>query len=207
MRVLLKCAIGQIAVLIGLLLLAHPLGDRARAEVWVFEDSQGRLHFSDTPQHSGYRRMARAEKRPAREHRVVHVSGVSSHWDRAIARAGRRYSVDPGLVKAVIHVESRFDTTAVSPKGALGLMQLMPRTAALVGVDDAFDPWQNISGGTRYLGYLLKRFKGDLELSLAAYNAGESTVRRYGGMPPYRETQRYVKRVLDLRRRYDADFR
>jgi soluble lytic murein transglycosylase-like protein len=137
----------------------------------------------------------------------VHVSGTSSHWDQAIARAGHRYSVDPSLVKAVIHVESLFDTTAVSPKGALGLMQLMPRTAALVGVDDAFDPWQNIRGGTRYLGYLLKRFKGDLELSLAAYNAGESTVRRYGGMPPYRETRSYVKRVLDLHRRYDADFR
>jgi soluble lytic murein transglycosylase-like protein len=185
----------------------HPLGASAQAEVWVFKDQQGRLHFSDTPQHSGYRRLARVERRSAREHRVVHVSGTSSHWDQAIARAGHRYSVDPSLVKAVIHVESLFDTTAVSPKGALGLMQLMPRTAALVGVDDAFDPWQNIRGGTRYLGYLLKRFKGDLELSLAAYNAGESTVRRYGGMPPYGETQRYVKRVLDLHRRYDADFR
>lgn len=204
---LLERAATRIVVLMGLLLLVHPLGSSVQAEVWVFEDQSGRLHFSDTPRHPGYQRVARVERRSAREHRVVGVTVTSDHWDRAIARAGYRYSVDPGLVKAVIHVESLFKARAVSPKGARGLMQLMPRTAALVGVDDAFDPWQNISGGTRYLGYLLKRFKGDLELSLAAYNAGESTVRRYGGIPPYRETQRYVKRVLDLRRRYDADFR
>ena len=85
-------------------------------------------------------------------------------------------------------------------------MQLMPSTAGFVGVDDAFDPWQNIRGGTRYLQYLIRRFPGNLELSLAAYNAGEKAVLRYGGIPPYRETQRYVKRVLHLYRRYDADF-
>jgi len=107
----------------------------------------------------------------------------------------------------VIHVESSFDPRAVSHKGARGLMQLMPTTAGDLGVSDPFNPWQNISGGTRYLQQLVERFDGDLNLSLAAYNAGPGTVERYNGLPPYRVTQHYVKRVLELYRRYDAEFR
>jgi soluble lytic murein transglycosylase-like protein len=121
--------------------------------------------------------------------------------------AGQSHGLSPALVKAVVHAESLFDPYAISTKGALGLMQLMPRTADQLGVDDPFNPWQNIEGGTRYLSHLIQRFQGDLSLGLAAYHAGERTVRRYSGIPPYRETRRYVSRVLTLYRHYDADFR
>jgi len=177
----------------------------ARADVWAYEAENGTISFSDRPRAGAERRSLKPRK-PAREHRVVSFKGPSDRWDRVIAYVGVRHRVPPGLVKAVIHAESRFDPGAVSRAGAQGLMQLMPPTAASVGVDDPFDPWQNISGGTRYLSYLMRRFQGDLKLSLAAYNAGETTVRRYGGIPPYAETERYVHRVLHLYKRYDADF-
>jgi soluble lytic murein transglycosylase-like protein len=124
-----------------------------------------------------------------------------------IAWAGKSHGLSPGLVKAVIHAESAFDPGAISSKGAQGLMQLMPGTARQLGVDDPFNPWQNIEAGVRYLSSLIERFDGDLSLGLAAYHAGERTVRRYSGIPPYRETRNYVRRVLTLHRRYDADFR
>lgn len=190
-----------------LLLLLLPLGARAVAGVWMYEDENGNVHFSDQPREGYQKRKEVRKRRPALAHKVVRWEGATDRWDGVIKHASRDYEVAPALVKAVIHAESLFDANAVSRKGAQGLMQLMPMTAGFVGVDDAFDPWQNIRGGTRYLQYLMRRFRGDLELSLAAYNAGENTVLRYGGIPPYRETQRYVKRVLHLYRRYDADFR
>lgn len=113
--------------------------------------------------------------------------------------AARRHGLDPELVLAVVSVESGFRPGAVSPKGAQGLMQLMPRTAASLGVEDAFDPAQNLDGGARHLGQLLALYGGDLTRALAAYNAGEGAVERHGGVPPYRETRAYVKKVL---RRY-----
>jgi soluble lytic murein transglycosylase-like protein len=102
------------------------------------------------------------------------------------------------LIEAVIRVESAYNPRAVSRKGARGLMQLMPDTAARFGVHDAFDPEQNVLGGARYLSVLLAQFEGDVALACAAYNAGEHTVRRYGGVPPYRETQRYVEKIQRL---------
>lgn len=116
--------------------------------------------------------------------------------DLAIAVA-RRHGLDPDLVLAVVGVESAFEPTAVSPKGAQGLMQLMPSTAAALGVEDAFDPAENLDGGVRHLGFLLALYGGDVVRALAAYNAGEGAVARHGGVPPYRETRAYVKRVLD----------
>ena len=115
-----------------------------------------------------------------------------------IKRISTEFSVDPKLVEAVIQVESGFDKFAVSPKGAGGLMQLMPGTAERLKVGDVFDPVENIRGGVRYLKELSERFGGDLGLVLAAYNAGEKAVERHVGIPPYRETQRYVIRVLEL---------
>jgi soluble lytic murein transglycosylase-like protein len=115
------------------------------------------------------------------------------------AETATRHGLDPALVLAVISVESGFRPDAVSPKGAQGLMQLMPGTAALLGVRDAFDPAANLDGGARHLRELLALYGGDLRKALAAYNAGAGAVSRHGGVPPYRETQDYVDRVL---RRY-----
>lgn len=107
-----------------------------------------------------------------------------------------KYDVDPALVAAVIEQESRFRTRAVSPKGARGLMQLMPRTGRWMGAKNLHDPEQNVDAGVKYLKYLEKRFNGDLKKTVAAYNAGEGTVKRYGRIPPYRETRTYVKKVM-----------
>jgi soluble lytic murein transglycosylase-like protein len=115
----------------------------------------------------------------------------------AAAAAARRHGLDPELVIAVAAVESGFRPEAVSPKGAQGLMQLMPRTAEALGVENAFDPAQNLDGGARHLGQLLTLYGGDLAKALAAYNAGEGAVHRHGGVPPYRETRAYVRKVLD----------
>ncbi len=121
-----------------------------------------------------------------------------------IEQAARQYNVDPALVRAVIHAESGFNARARSPKGAIGLMQLMPATARLMGVDDPHLPQQNIRGGVRYLAELLVRFRSDITLATAAYNAGPQAVQRHAGVPPYPETQVYVQRVRILHQRYRA---
>jgi len=115
---------------------------------------------------------------------------------RLAEEAARRHGLDPALVLAVVAVESGFRPEAVSSKGAQGLMQLMPRTAESLGVSDAFDPEQNLDAGVRHLEALLKLYGGDLTRALAAYNAGQGAVARHGGVPPYRETRAYVRRVL-----------
>ncbi|MEE4173877.1 MAG: lytic transglycosylase domain-containing protein [Xanthomonadales bacterium] len=112
------------------------------------------------------------------------------------------HGVDESLIRAIIHAESAYQPDAKSPKGAQGLMQLMPPTQAELGVEDPYDPIENIEGGTRYLAGLLKRFRGDVRLASAAYNAGPGAVERYQGIPPYPETEEYVRRVAILHRRY-----
>jgi len=116
---------------------------------------------------------------------------------RLVEEAARRHGLPPELVLAVVAVESGFRPEAVSPKGAQGLMQLMPRTAASLGVADAFDPEQNLDAGVRHLEALVRLYGGDLQRALAAYNAGQGAVLRHGGVPPYRETRAYVRRVLE----------
>ena len=118
--------------------------------------------------------------------------------DSIIAEAAQRFHLDPGLIRAVIQTESAFDTTAVSTAGAQGLMQLMPALSKELGVEDPFNPRQNIMAGTQYLSALLNYFGGDLFLALASYNAGPGAVERYNGIPPFEETQRYVKTIVDL---------
>lgn len=123
-------------------------------------------------------------------------------YDREIASAAKQYGVDEAVVRAIIHAESAFNPRAVSRVGAQGLMQLMPATAERFGVADAFDAAQNIRGGVKYLAWLLKRFDGNVTLAAAGYNAGEGAVDKYDGVPPYKETQRYVQRVGVLADRY-----
>jgi soluble lytic murein transglycosylase-like protein len=124
------------------------------------------------------------------------VTTGDARIDALIRGAAARSGVDPQLVFAVMRQESSFNWRALSPKGASGLMQLMPATARRFGVENIFDPAQNIEGGTRYLRFLLDTFGGDVELALAGYNAGEHAVARYGNrVPPYRETQDYVRRI------------
>lgn len=124
----------------------------------------------------------------------------NSDLDQLIVNHARRKQLDPDLVRAVIQVESAYRPGALSQKGAMGLMQLMPETAQELSVDDPWDPGQNVRGGTDYLKYLIDLFGGKLELALAGYNAGPTAVERYGGIPPYRETRNYVERVMRIYR-------
>ena len=118
-----------------------------------------------------------------------------SDLDHAIQRSANRHQVDPDLVHAIVRVESNYNPYAVSSRGAQGLMQLIPATARRFGVRDVFDPRANLEGGVRYLKHLIDLYDGDLELVLAAYNAGENAVSRYNGVPPFRETQNYLRKI------------
>lgn len=166
----------------------------AFAGVARFVDQEGVVHFTNAPTDSRYQWY-------------TEPSGAASGWLRVpdsrqngyaleILQAAERYGVEAKLVEAVIGVESAFNPRAVSRKGARGLMQLMPQTAFSLGVRNSFSPGQNIEGGVRYLRHLLDRYRGNLPLALAAYNAGTQAVDRYRGIPPYPETREYVQRVL-----------
>lgn len=159
----------------------------ASADVYYYKDSQGVLTFTNVPNHGGYRRMIRDNTAP---------STVNRSYEELILAASGRHNVNADLIRAVIKAESDFRSNARSHKGAMGLMQLMPETARLHNVADAYDPGENVEGGVRHLKMLLERYQGDLQLSLAAYNAGSSAVEKHGGIPPFAETQEYVRRVL-----------
>lgn len=127
-------------------------------------------------------------------------------YDSTILRFAQEYMVDSKLVKAVIRTESCFDKSAVSAAGARGLMQLMPPTAKSLGVTDSFDPEQNLRGGIRYLSEMMTRYDNNIALALAAYNAGPGTVKKYDGVPPYPETQRYIEKVMKYYRHYLREY-
>jgi hypothetical protein len=131
-------------------------------------------------------------------YKQVTVSSGDEDLDEIFAQAAEEYGVDVNLLKAVAQAESDFDTNAVSSCGAMGIMQLMPQTAQSLEVDDPFDARQNIAGGAKMLAYLLDDYNGDVTLALAAYNAGSGAVNRYGGVPPYTETQNYIKKINSI---------
>lgn len=165
----------------------------ASADIYKYVDAEGVIHLTNVPTESGIKyTLIMKEKRVIFDRKL---GEDISKYDHLIKKASEKYSVDPALIKAVIKAESNFNHRAVSKKGARGLMQLMPATASSLQVQDSFHPESNIEGGVRYLRYLLNYF-GNLHLAIAAYNAGENAVIRYGGIPPYRETQTYVRRVL-----------
>ncbi len=177
----------------------------ADAKVFVYRDVSGALHFSTAPvvptEEVRFRLASTAwPKTRWLATRLGPVGGPRrERFNGIIHAAAVRHRVDSNLIKAVIRVESDFQPHAVSPKGALGLMQLMPGTARMLKVRRAFDPNANVDGGVRHLRYLIGRYSGDLKLALAAYNAGEGAVDRYNGIPPYQETREYVRRVLRYR--------
>ena len=172
-------------------LLAMP----ADAQIYSWRDANGVLVLSDRPQ-AGAATVAVAGSHRVRTTRPVTVPERSRGLDRIIERHAATHRIRPDLVRAVIQIESGFDPNARSPKGAMGLMQLMPATAEELGVVNAYDPEQNIRGGVAYLRQLLERYDGDEELALAAYNAGPGAVERHGNqVPPYRETQDYVEKI------------
>lgn len=196
------------AWLAGLLALVvvEPPPVHAGDAVYRFVDARGVLHFTDAPVDTRYERddPVRLEGLAIAPPRRVKVP-TERDYDHLILQVARQYEVEPGLVKAVIAAESNFRPHAVSRVGAQGLMQLMPATAADLGVERPFGVVENIDGGVRYLRAMLDRF-GDVVRALAAYNAGPGAVDRYRGVPPYAETRAYIKRVLEYHRRYQADF-
>jgi soluble lytic murein transglycosylase len=157
------------------------------AAIYRYVDESGMAYFTNVPSSNRYRYYT-GECDDVR-------SADMSQLDTLIETSARRFSLDEALIKAVIKVESDFDPAVISTRGAKGLMQLMPETAREVGVDNPFDPSESISGGARYLRRMLDSFDSNLDYALAAYNAGPTAVRKYGGIPPYLETQNYVKKV------------
>jgi len=184
----------------------------AQADIYAYRDENGVVNYTNIrPTDLRYKvRVAYKDKAgpqaltrdPGQPGEDDHPVALSSRLNSLVDQAAGQYAVDKALVQAVIHAESDFNAHAVSAKGAIGLMQLMPETAERYGVRDLFDPGQNIRAGVRYLRDLLDAFGNDARLALAAYNAGEKSVLRYGGVPPFPETVNYVDRVLKLQVAY-----
>jgi soluble lytic murein transglycosylase-like protein len=193
---------GLFAGLVCLSLWASPA---ASGGLYSYIDDRGVIHFSDTPYDGRYRKVALKPRQLALSPLPSGKAPIEHLFDALIARTARDFEVEPALVKAVVAAESNFQIRAVSRVGALGLMQLMPATAAQMGVREPFRPSENLRGGTRYLRAMLDRY-GDVRRALAAYNAGPTAVDRYEGIPPYRETKAYVKRVLNYYRDYQGQF-
>ena len=200
-----RYSMGRLGCLVAVIVALAPLSAAGQVYKWV--DKDGIVTYSNVapPEDAEYDvlrfpcyasdpkcRSVAWEKVPLNTRSFVDEIGV----------AARSNAVDESLIRAIIHAESAYQIDAVSPRGAQGLMQLMPDTQAELDVSDPFDPVQNIDGGARYLARLLGEFEGDLELAAAAYNAGPGAVRRHRGVPPYDETQEYVRRVRILYRRY-----
>ena len=191
----------------------------AGAEIYKYVDSRGVCHYTNAPGDKRYKRInlnssARLPRVKADSSllynptlhslRQSQQSWKSAAYDQHINHAARVHRVDPDLIRAIIKIESNFNRYAISSKGAQGLMQLMPGTARYLQVYDAFDPWQNIYGGTQYIRQMLDSFQGNIQLSLAAYNAGPTRVMKYKRVPRIPETINYVRKVMRQYQKYQA---
>jgi soluble lytic murein transglycosylase-like protein len=174
---------------------------RAETKIYTFIDESGERHYTDRPDDNRYRRMINPnhERTLSGARYDARLLARASIYDPIIERVAASQAIEANLLRAVIVVESGFNSRAVSARGAVGLMQLMPATARRFGVFNLYDPGQNVVAGASYLKFLIKRFGNDVPLALAAYNAGEDAVDRSGGrIPPYSETRAYVPRVLGI---------
>ena len=191
----------KLSILSAMLLMSATAG--AQVRIYTYLDETGQRHFTDVPDDGRYRllHLSPQDLTESGQHYDPRLLERSRRYDPIIERAAAAAALEPNLLRAVIVVESGFNSLAVSKRGAKGLMQLMPATAQHYGVADPYDPQANVIGGARYLKSLLDLFGHDLKLALAAYNAGEAAVMRNGGrIPPYAETQAYVPRVLKILR-------
>ena len=172
-----------------------PIVNSSYADFYSYVDEKGVHHYTNIPPtDKKYKLKWRTKKASVKPNGIYNYP---KSYEEDILRAAKQHDVDPDLVKAVIKVESNFNSSAISRKGAMGIMQLMPDTAEGYSVDNPFNPKENIDGGTKYLKKLIEMFGGDLKLALAAYNAGENAVIKYGfRIPPYNETIDYVEKVL-----------
>lgn len=189
------------------------MGATAQAEVYVYEMPDGTRMITDHPINAKQSRIVRvtpdvkgAGRLAARRNSPVFREDAST-YDRLIRRYADEYDVDFALVKAIMQAESSFNPYAVSHKGARGLMQMLPSTAGRYGVKNIFDPRENIRAAVQHLKYLQETFDHRPVLVIAAYNAGENAVKKYRGIPPYEETENYVKKVLQYRRQYMPNYR
>ncbi|MGA7178369.1 MAG: lytic transglycosylase domain-containing protein [Thiobacillaceae bacterium] len=196
---------------LALLLIGSGLCQCGWADIYIYTADDGAVSLSNVPADNRYTVLISAPQVPAphvpvsAQPDLARSVGRESRYERLVDKVSTVYGVDSALIHAVISVESGYDPKARSRKGAAGLMQLMPKTAKRYGVVNAFDPAQNLDGGARYLRDLLGIFDHNVDLALAAYNAGETAVvRHHNQIPPFRETLHYVPRVLDLYRRYQA---
>jgi len=182
---------------IVLLIVFSILGvEKAFADIYKYVDSLGVVYFTNVPTSPDYKLYIKEKPKKS-------LSGVATKkYDDMIKKAQKKYGVEFSLIKAVIKVESGFDPEAVSKKGAKGLMQIMPDNFESLAVKNPFNPYENIMGGALYLQQLLKRYENKLHLVLAAYNAGPEAVDKYKEIPPYEETQNYVKKVMEIYSHY-----
>jgi hypothetical protein len=187
----------RIAILFLFILLSFTV---SYADIFKYVDENGVLCYTDTPLNRKANRILKekTDKTPVHRQSVRSDFKDAADYHSIVHEKAAVYNMDPSLIKAVIKTESNWNSKAISRKGAVGLMQLMPSTASDMNVHNPFNPEENIEGGTRYLKYLIERFNGDITLALAAYNAGPKTVEKFGYVPPITETKQYVSRVLSL---------
>ena len=183
-------------LLISMIVLQFIYLNNAEANIYMRRGKNGTVYFSNVPVSNGYKVFMRtASKYKNKPYKIL-------KYRKLIQKAAKRYGVNSRLISAVVRAESGYKKSAVSDKGAEGLMQLMPATQRMLNVSNPFNPAQNIFAGTKYLKSLLVKYNGNMSLALAAYNAGKNAVKQYGGIPPYSQTQNYVKEVVDYYNRY-----